>query len=139
MEDRQIQTGRSEELNGLRGVAALIVVFCHFFSLFPESRWTFFWKVSPLSILTSGRGSVVIFFLLSGFALHRMLLKADPFRYHEFALRRITRIYGPYLAALALALLGDFWLSRGVRPNFSDWFNQTWTIPINQTAVWQHI
>jgi peptidoglycan/LPS O-acetylase OafA/YrhL len=139
MEDREIQSGRSDELNGLRGLAALIVVFCHFFSLFPPSRWTLLWKISPLSLLTSGRGSVVIFFALSGFALHRMLLKSVPFRYHEFALRRITRIYGPYLAALAVALAGNVWLSRGMRPGFSDWFNQTWLVPIDRAAVWQHV
>jgi peptidoglycan/LPS O-acetylase OafA/YrhL len=139
MEDRATQSDRSDELNGLRGLAALIVVFCHFFSLFPQGRWTLFWKLSPFSLLTSGRAAVVIFFLLSGFALHRMMLKTVPFRYHAFALRRITRIFGPYLAALALALAGNFWLSRGIRPNFSDWFNQTWTVPINPTAVWQHV
>jgi peptidoglycan/LPS O-acetylase OafA/YrhL len=133
------QNGRSEELNGLRGLAALIVVFCHYFSLFPDSRWTFLWKVSPLSLLTSGRGSVVIFFVLSGFALHRMVLKVVPFRYPAFALRRITRIYGPYLAALLLAVAGNVWLSHGVREGFSDWFNQTWVVPINQANLWQHI
>jgi len=130
---------RCDELNGLRGLAALIVVFCHFFSLYPDSHSTFLWKVSPLSFLTSGRGSVVIFYLLSGFALHRMVLKTTPFRYHAYALRRITRIFGPYLAALALALAGNYWLSFGIRPNFSDWFNQTWPVPINPAAVWQHI
>jgi peptidoglycan/LPS O-acetylase OafA/YrhL len=139
MEDPETRGGRSEELNGLRGLAAISVVFCHFFSLFPPSRWTLFWKISPLSLFTSGRGSVVIFFVLSGFALHRMTLKTVPFRYHEFALRRITRIFGPYLIALALALAGNFWLSRGIRPDFSDWFNQTWPVPISRTAVWQHV
>ena len=132
-------SGRSDELNGLRGLAALIVLFCHFFSLFPPSRWTFLWKVSPLSLLTSGRSCVVIFFVLSGFALHRMVLKSVPFGYHQFALRRVTRIYGPYLAALALAVAGNFWLSRGIRPGFSDWFNQTWLVPVARTAVWRHI
>jgi len=139
MEDREVRSGRSDELNGLRGLAALVVVFLHFSVLFPSSPWTFFWKASPLSLLTSGHGSVIIFFLLSGFALHRMSLKTAGFGYHAFALRRITRIYGPYLAALALALAGNFWLSRGIRPEFTDWFNHTWTVPISRRAVWQHI
>jgi len=137
--EREIPSGRSDELNGLRGLAALTVVFCHFFSLYPDSHWTLYWKASPLSILTSGRASVVIFFILSGFALHRMILNTAPFRYHEFALRRFTRIYGPYLAALLLAIAGNFCVARGVRPNFSDWFNQTWPLPIDPAAIWQHV
>jgi peptidoglycan/LPS O-acetylase OafA/YrhL len=68
-----------------------------------------------------------------------MLLKTVPFRYHEFALRRTTRVFGPYLAALALALAGNFWLARGIRPDFSDVFNLTWPVPINRAAVWQHL
>jgi peptidoglycan/LPS O-acetylase OafA/YrhL len=139
VEDREAQSGRSDELNGLRGLAALSVVFYHFFSLFPPSRWTLFWKVSPFSLLTSGKGAVVIFFVLSGFALHRMLLKSVPLRYRDFALRRITRIYGPYVVALGLALAGNFWLSRGIRPNFFEWFNLTWHVPMDRTAIWQHV
>ena len=136
---RETRSGRSQELDGLRGLAALIVVFSHFFDLFPPSRWTLVWKLSPLSLFTAGRGPVVIFFVLSGFALHRMLLGTIPFRYYKFALRRTVRIYGPYLAALTLALAGNYWLSRGVRPNFSVWFNQSWPIPIDRAAVWQHV
>lgn len=139
MRDRERETQRSNELDGLRGLAALTVVFSHFYDLFPPSRWTILWKVVPLYLLSAGRESVVIFFVLSGFALHRMVIKAAPFHYHEFALRRIVRIYGPYLPALLLAIAGNFWLSHGVRSNFSDWFDHAWPLPIDWRSAWQHV
>ena len=136
---KEAQSARTAELDGLRGLAALTVVFSHFGDLFPPSPLTLLWKVSPLSILSAGRESVVIFFVLSGFALHRMIAMSLPFRYLQYALRRTVRIYGPYLAALGLAVICNYRLSRGARPNFSEWFNEAWPLPVSAGNIWQHI
>ena len=130
---------RSRELDGLRGIAALAVVFRHFFDLFPETGWTALWKISPLYLLIAGREAVVIFFVLSGFALHRMYLSSRGAGYRAFVIRRTLRIYGPYLAALAVAVVSDYLLSRGWRPHFSPWFNRTWTVPFRWYDVWTHL
>ena len=133
------KAARSKELDGLRGIAALTVVFCHFFDLFPADRWTAVWKVSPLYALIAGREAVVVFFVLSGFALHRMYLKTRDAGYAGFALRRILRIYAPYLGALAMAATADYFLSTGYRSHFNPWFNQTWIVPFHWRDVWRHV
>ena len=130
---------RAKELDGLRGIAALTVVFWHFFSLFPANAWTMIWKLSPLYVLIAGREAVVVFFVLSGFALQRMYLKSKEAGYAAFALRRTMRIYGPYFGALALAIAADYALSKGYRAHFSPWFNRTWTLPIHSSDVWSHV
>jgi len=130
---------RTRELDGLRGIAALMVVFWHFFTLFPVNSWTLVWKLSPLYMLIAGREAVVIFFVLSGFALDRMWQKAKNAGYAAFAFRRAIRIYGPYLGALMLAIAGNFLLSKGYREGFSPWFNRTWPVPVHSSDVLQHV
>ena len=130
---------RTEELDGLRGIAALTVMFWHFFSLFPTSTATFIWKMSPLYLLIGGGEAVVLFFVLSGFALSRMYVKSGMAGYRSFAVRRTIRIYGPYLCALTLAVVSDRLLSKGYRSHFNPWFNRTWTLPFQWPDVWAHV
>jgi len=117
----------------------MTVAFGHFFLLFPANRWTPLWKYSPLYALIAGREAVVVFFVLSGFALHRMTNRGGKFTYWRFALRRVIRIYLPYLAALALAVAGNFWLAEGPRAAFSQWFNQAWPLPVQAADVRAHV
>ena len=130
---------RTKELDGLRGVAALTVVFWHFFCLFPKSQWTLVWKASPLYVLVAGGEAVLLFFVLSGFALSAMYVETRNSGYKSFALRRIIRIYGPYLGALVFAVAADRMLSHGHRSHFSLWFNRTWTVPFCWADVWTHV
>jgi peptidoglycan/LPS O-acetylase OafA/YrhL len=123
----------------LRGAASVTVALGHFFLLFPQNRWTPVWKYSPLYALIAGREAVVVFFVLSGFALHRMLQRPRGFVYWHFALRRVIRIYGPYLGALTLAMAGNFWLSEGPRAGFNDWFNTLWPLPVQMADVKAHV
>jgi len=78
--------GRLAALDGLRGVAALIVVFSHFCCAFlprfvpaltDHPSW---FADTPLGILYNGTFSVSIFFVLSGFVVARAAAKSrDPF------------------------------------------------------------
>ena len=130
---------RAAGLDGLRGLAAITVALGHFFFLFPQNRWTAVWKYSPLYALIAGREAVVVFFVLSGFALHKMMNAERGFEYWRFALRRIVRIYGPYLGALGLAVAGNVWLSEGPRAGFSRWFNDAWPLPVHAADVRAHV
>jgi peptidoglycan/LPS O-acetylase OafA/YrhL len=134
-----VSEGRAAGLDGLRGAAAVTVALGHFFFLFPQNNWTVVWKYSPLYVLVAGREAVVVFFVLSGFALYRMMERQGGRSYGPFAVRRIVRIYGPYLAALGLAVAGNFWLSQGSRAGFSEWFNQEWPIPLRTNEVVRHV
>jgi peptidoglycan/LPS O-acetylase OafA/YrhL len=134
-----VSAGRAAGLDGLRGVAAVTVALGHFFFLFPQNRWTGVWKYSPLYVLVAGREAVVVFFVLSGFALYRMMDGQSNRGYAQFAVRRVIRIYGPYLAALGLAVAGNFWLSHGNRAGFSGWFNQEWPVPVRMNDVVSHV
>lgn len=64
---------RLEQLDSLRGVAAVIVIICHLTNLTvwvnPKMRQLQF---IPFSFLWEGRGSVIVFFILSGFVLSEL-------------------------------------------------------------------
>jgi peptidoglycan/LPS O-acetylase OafA/YrhL len=106
---------RIPALDGLRGLAALLVVFHHCFiwpMLFAKGI------VTPKSFQSAYRGDLLpfflwygyngveLFFLLSGFCLlYQVFVRKDrPFRLKTYAYHRIRRIYPPYVAALFLAV-----------------------------------
>lgn len=128
------------ELDSLRGLAASVVVLGHFVNLWPVA------SLSPLSrflledvfrFLFNGGCSVVLFFLLSGFVLTLPFKRESELAYGTFALRRIARIYLPYLGALLLALAGDKLFHQPLE--VSPWFSQTWTAPLTPGLILNHL
>lgn len=96
---------REESLDALRGVAALAVVVAHttiagLYNVEPLWSWL---KWSPLKILWSGHQAVILFFVLSGFALVRMWQSIKNNRYDAYLVARIVRLFPPYIASVALA------------------------------------
>ena len=99
--------GRVEELDGIRGLAALYVVLYHIFLRawpgYPGANHAPFWAVW----LSYGRGAVAIFIVLSGFSLglgparSGWRLKSIA----TYAHRRAWRILPPYWAALGFSLV----------------------------------
>lgn len=128
------------ELDALRGLAALVVVFSHYFGLWSldtldaGQRALFGQVLYPLFI---GRSSVILFFVLSGFVLTLPYVRGRPPRYSVFIRRRLARIYLPYVAALALGVAGDVLLARPILVN--SWFSQTWTMPVTPGLVANHL
>ena len=119
---------RYVELDALRGVAAVVVMCHHFFRLWtgtPHARWAErLFTATPLRLLVAGRAAVVLFFLLSGFVLSLPRLRGTERSYGPYLVKRVCRIYLPYLVALALAVLGCArW--HGAR-EFGGWFALTW-------------
>ena len=100
--------GRLTALDGLRGIAALFVVFHHFCGAFipqfvPGLTDHTSWLVdTPLGLLVNGPFSVYIFFVLSGFVVARAASKSsDPF-YVNIPLRYL-RLTLPATASVIMA------------------------------------
>ena len=120
-----------KELDSLRGLAAITVLNGHYLNLFKVKQGPFVGlgeKVelahkTPLFALMAGHESVMLFFVLSGFVLSLPFLNGRTVNYGSYAIRRTFRIYVPYLAALALALVCNVLIYRGPIPELSEWFN----------------
>lgn len=60
-----------------------------------------------------------------------------PQRYFTFVVRRVFRIYVPYLAAIAVSVGGAYWL-HGIITK-SAWLHRSWSEPVNWHLVGQHV
>lgn len=78
------QTDRLDYIDGIRGIASILVVFCHLACVFmpglyfaEKANTTFeqIWIHSPLNIITNGNASVQCFFVLSGFLITRKVYR----------------------------------------------------------------
>lgn len=125
-----------KELDGLRGIAVLLVIFFHLFL-----RAIFFTQVPILKIFAAftsvGWAGVDIFFTLSGFLITSILLKTKSREnyFKNFYIRRILRIFPLYYAAIILVLLfipnlePEFINSRGRTLSLMLLYQQNW-IPL---------
>jgi peptidoglycan/LPS O-acetylase OafA/YrhL len=123
------------QLDALRGVAALMVVINHFILLGP-----LFWIIkSPLRVMALGHEAVIFFFELSGFVLALQLRSSRRVPYRDYLIKRICRIYLPYLAVLIVTFsIVDAITVRTV--NWAGgWFNQIWSGPFTGTEIVDHL
>jgi len=101
-------------LDGLRGIAALYVVFNHsrgnlfiggikYGQIKNISLWDIKEKLyfAALQLTALGREFVILFFILSGFSIAFSLSRLPQI--NKFYLRRVVRIYPPYIVALIWA------------------------------------
>ncbi len=93
---------RIPELDGLRGIAILLVLFYHFFWFpSPGGNWKGLsyglWRFAQV-----GWTGVNIFFVLSGFLITRILIskKNDTSYFYSFYKRRVLRILPLYFVTL---------------------------------------
>ncbi|KAJ5289550.1 uncharacterized protein N7443_009803 [Penicillium atrosanguineum] len=110
---------RTRWLDGLRGIAAAIVAFDHFFMSEVWHPFVSFWtdppegnrhlvQLPPIRILFSAHGMVTLFMVISGYAISISLLKdqnSTQFlpRVSSAIVRRAFRIYLPVLVTASLA------------------------------------
>lgn len=109
-------------LDGLRGVAVLLVMAAHFERFIPPKNWAM-----PLkTLMTYGWCGVDLFFALSGFLITGILLatRADESYLMAFYARRAIRIFPIYYATLVGVLV-----FAAVVPGFSDRVPPTWQWP----------
>ena len=117
-------------LDSIRGLAAFAVLLNHCFLALPDivakTYIVPFIKWTPLSVIMVGRPAVIIFFVLSGFALGLSLLNSKNQSYKNFMIRRVCRIYPPYIAAILFAVLIYILVQPHIIPDLEPWFNKNW-------------
>lgn len=105
---------RLPALDGLRGVAALIVLFYHLSLVarpfLSPDEWAWLTR-TPLKLLTAGTESVLVFFVLSGLVVTLPALR-EGFGWLGYYGGRMLRLYLPVWASLALAALAIALLPR---------------------------
>ncbi|HEY2643697.1 MAG TPA: acyltransferase [Galbitalea sp.] len=131
---------RLTELDGIRGIAALVVVFFHL-SLISQpfldthtvgDAW---WWVSktPLRLATDGTQAVLLFFVLSGLVVALPALRPG-FSWRKFYASRALRLYVPAWGALALASILIFLIPRNsANVTSGTWLNST---NAHSTPIW---
>jgi peptidoglycan/LPS O-acetylase OafA/YrhL len=130
--------GHIVELDSLRGVAALFVVFDHFLrGWYLASQGHFVGNFAYVPFLANGQSAVMLFFVLSGFVLTLPMLSAKPQSYPAYAVRRICRIYLPYLAALMVALFAC-WRVRSLN-RYGLVMGTLWQAPPSWHLVAKHL
>ncbi len=139
MIDAGRKPARFIELDALRGLAALLVVLHHLRLLWETDAESTSRGLRRLlsSLNPAGNASVILFFVLSGFVLSLPAISGRPQSYLTFVIRRVFRIYVPYLVALATAVAGAYWL-HGIITG-SVWFHAMWSEPVDWRLVLQHV
>jgi peptidoglycan/LPS O-acetylase OafA/YrhL len=93
---------RIAALDGLRGIAVLMVVLGHY----PGTRLLHGWGKTLIGPLVSGADGVRIFFVLSGFIITRILLderlRTGSVALRAFYLRRLTKLLPPLVVYVAV-------------------------------------
>ncbi|MGX5680259.1 acyltransferase family protein [Schumannella luteola] len=125
---------RFASLDGLRGVAALVVLFHHVAFVIPDFAKTYqtqelvgpgsivwWFAYTPLKVLTAGPEAVVVFFLLSGFVLSLEPLRKPAFDWISYYPRRIVRLYVPIVASVVVAVLLVLLVPRDPARASSSW------------------
>ena len=138
---------RLDELDSLRGLAALSVVLGHFLHTLPPSppegsllfNTLRVFKGTPLFLTVAGHEAVILFFLLSGFVLCLPWLNANRIAYTPYVVRRVFRIYVPYLAAVLFTFLCATLLYSGALPAFGEWVNRPWSIRATWKSFADHV
>ncbi len=130
-------------LDSIRGLAAFAVLLNHCFLALPDivakTYIVPFIKWTPLRVIMVGRPAVIIFFVLSGFALGLSLLNSKNGSYKSFMIRRACRIYPPYLAAILFSILVYVLVQPEMIPTLEPWFNKNWGNGVGTNIVAGHI
>ncbi|AJH18386.1 acyltransferase family protein [Bacillus mycoides] len=134
-------TRRYKELDSLRGIAAIIVLLGHFLALFPILGKKVMYSTfgAYFSILWQGHSAVIIFFVLSGFVLSLPFYKGTEFNYLKYLIKRVCRIYIPYIVILFIAIGIKLGIHSkiGTIPGLVQW--GSWNIEVSFNRVMDHI
>ena len=142
--------GRLPSLDGLRALSIGLVVIGHAIATMPRMP---FWLFRGIAILGNGGLGVSFFFVISGYLITHLLLSelrvSGTVSFHNFYLRRVTRIFPAfycYLSFISLAAIfrwiklsaADVLLAATFTWNYlpfgtgSWWLGQTWSLCIEE-------
>jgi peptidoglycan/LPS O-acetylase OafA/YrhL len=128
--ESRTKTGRIFVLDALRGLAAFTVIWHHFHFAFATAQ-SHRWYLRPF---TAGHEAVMLFFVLSGYVLSVAVWHGKQLPYPRYLIRRLTRIYLPYVAAMLISVVvGKHFLFS--RLPLHPWFYQTWQEPITWRVI----
>jgi peptidoglycan/LPS O-acetylase OafA/YrhL len=135
-------------LDGLRGASAVTVMVLHVVvdiivrahgqgvdTLGSALRWL---SLTPLAALWSGTPSVILFFVLSGFVLSTML-ERQPMGYSAYVVRRMARLWLPYVVTLLAAAYCVRALGPVTLPGFDDGVNRFTTHRFDLASLMAHL
>ena len=125
--DRAAQT-RLHALDGIRGVAATVVLVHHTLLTFPtfasiqygappQGAMSAALTHSPLHLVWAGPEAVLVFFVLSGLVLSAAADQRAGFSWTAYYPSRLVRLYLPVIVAVALAVLAHAWVSDAPGPD----------------------
>jgi peptidoglycan/LPS O-acetylase OafA/YrhL len=94
-------------MEGLRGVAVILVFFVHYHALFSTQIGTesITYKISKF-LEANGNSGVDLFFVLSGYLIYGAVIK--KFEFGTFLKRRVQRIYPAFLFVFAIYLVVSY-------------------------------
>ncbi len=110
--ENERRSSRLGPLDGIRGIAALVVLLHHCLLVVPslaapdkrQGYGGFAWFVnSPVHIVWAGGEAVVVFFVLSGIVLTLPILRARRFDWLAYYPARLLRLYLPVVASVLIA------------------------------------
>jgi peptidoglycan/LPS O-acetylase OafA/YrhL len=129
--------GRLHQLDALRGLAALVVVFRHSFDVVTHLPSAL--EESPLYLLVGGHEAVIFFFILSGFVLSLPFYSGKEFSYFSYMVKRAVRIYLPFMAAMIAAMMMCQMLYQGGITHLSAWMSNKWSIEVTFNTILEQL
>lgn len=125
---------RLQSLDGLRGLAAIVVLLHHcalahpaFSDIYTSAEvpptGSLWWWISatPIRLLTFGAESVVVFFVLSGMVITFPVLRYLNFNWRSYYVARTVRLWVPVAASILLATLWISLVPQVESPFVSKW------------------
>lgn len=142
-----VKQPRFHQLDAIRGVAALAVVLSHFSSVMSSdpvanidwlNKALGYFMLTPLGGLLIGLPAVLLFFVLSGFALTKML-QGSRDSYLGYAVKRVARIWPPYLLSIALSVFFIATLGWPTGEHVGGWVSKIIGHPLSSKDVIDHV
>jgi len=91
-----------------------------------------------LRLFIAGHGSVLVFFVLSGFVLALPFASGHKLRLGDFLVRRFCRICPPFAASIMIAAALHALVGNGSVAVLSAWFNESWKDDISVALLVNH-
>lgn len=105
------KSGRFENIDGLRAIAACLVIWLHVAEIFSQlGNQASSWLHTVPATLDFGRTGVLVFFLISGFLIPSSLKGERVEGLRKFAIRRFFRLYPLYWISIPLSFVTMWWL-----------------------------
>lgn len=146
---------RLASLDGLRGFAAVIVVFWHASLTLPLAQsvprlvgasprtsettvpGTVQWWLfdTPLRIFTMGENAVTVFFVLSGLVLSLAVFRGASLDVWNYYPRRFLRLWLPSAASIALVVVISLLIPRDPTAATSEWARESLDTPLSADGI----